>query len=100
MRSSGQFRDHVGHLGGDGDVHVAHVVDLLLGRVVELEEEHDVRVLVEVLDPDFRCFRVGHLDEEGPRADGVGDLGYGPVHLRIEVHKSWPKCLNVYKIYR
>ena len=93
MSSSDQFRNHVGKLGGDGDGHVPHIVDLLFDRIVEFEEKNHVLVLVKVLDSDFRCFRVRHLDEEGPRAYGVGDLHDRPVHVGIEVDQRWAQSL-------
>jgi hypothetical protein len=73
--SSAQLRDHARHLGGDGHVHVTHVVDLLLCRVVELEEEHHIRILKSTL----LAFFLGHCHV------GKISLGVCPMAIPLQL---------------
>ncbi len=106
LSTSWQLRDHVGQVGLDWDIHVTQVLNLFGGRVVELEEEHDIGVVVEVWYSDLRSFWICRFKEDGPMSDRVGPrmevvghVNEGPTQIGFRDQQGWPQCLWKNNLY-
>ncbi len=79
---------------------MTHVLNLFCGRVVELEEEHEVCVVVEVRNFDVRSFWIWCFKEDSPlsdrvvpRVEVVGHVNQGPIQIGFKDQQGGPQCL-------
>ncbi len=106
LGTSPQLWDKGRQVGLDWDTHVTQVLNLFGGRVIELEEDHDIDVIVEVWYSDLRSFWICRFKEDGPLSDRVGPwvevighVNQGPIQIGFRDQQGWPQCLWKMNIY-